>query len=97
SLAHLGPGARYSHRHAPPEVVERARRLQAVCERHGVPLPAAAIQFPLGPPAVASVVVGARSAAELDEDVGMFRWPISAALWADLRREGLIDAEAPTP
>ena len=96
-LAELGPEAHYNYRPAPPEVVERARRLQAVCERHGVPLPAAALQFPLGHPAVASVVVGARSTAELDEDVGMFRWPIPAALWADLRRQGLIDAEAPTP
>ncbi|HKA49780.1 MAG TPA: aldo/keto reductase, partial [Candidatus Dormibacteraeota bacterium] len=63
----------------------------------GVPLPAAAIQFPLGHPAVASVVVGARSTAELDEDLDMFRWPIPAVLWGDLRREGLVAAEAPTP
>jgi len=96
-LADPGLGGHYNYLPAPPEVVARARRLQAVCERHGVPLPAAAIQFPLGHPAVASVVVGARSAAELDEDVDMFRWPIPAVLWADLRREGLVASEAPTP
>ena len=96
-LADPGPGAHYNYRPAPPEVVERARRLQVVCERHGVPLPAAAIQFPLGHPAVASVVVGARSTTELDEDIAMFRWPVPSALWADLRREDLIAAEAPTP
>jgi len=96
-LADAGPGGRYNYRPAPPEVVERARRLRAACERHGVPLAAAAVQFPLGHPAVASVVIGARSAAELDEDVDMFRWQIPAVLWADLRRGGLVAAEAPTP
>ena len=88
---------RYNYAPAPPQVVERALQLQAVCERHGVPLAAAAIQFPLGHPAVASVVVGARSAAELDQDLRMFRWSIPSALWAELRRQSLIAAEAPVP
>jgi D-threo-aldose 1-dehydrogenase len=96
-LADPGPGARYNYRPAPPAVVERARRLQAVCEEHGVPLAAAAIQFPLGHPAVTSVLVGARSAAELDEDLRLFRWTIPSALWADLRRQGLIAREASAP
>src|SRR5262249_32989542 len=96
-LADPGLGGHYNYMPAPPEVVARARRLQAVCERHGVPLPAAAIQFPLGHPAVAPVVGGPPPAAELAHDRGRFPLPIPAVLWADLRREGLVAAEAPTP
>ncbi len=96
-LANPGPGATFNYAPAEPAVLERARRLDAVCRRHGVPLKAAAIQFPLGHPAVASVVIGSRSIAELDENIAMFRSKIPAALWDDLRREGLISATAPVP
>ena len=89
-LADPRHGARYNYRPAPPALVERARGLSAVCERHGVPLAAAAIQFPLRHPAVAAVVVGARSGAELEEDVRMFEWDVPEALWADLRARHLV-------
>jgi D-threo-aldose 1-dehydrogenase len=89
-LADPRPGATYNYRPAPPELLERAQRVEAVCARHGVPLKAAALQFPLGHPAVATVVVGARSAAQVEEDVRMFEWEIPAALWSDLAAEGLI-------
>jgi D-threo-aldose 1-dehydrogenase len=89
-LAGPRPGATYNYRPAPPELLERARRLEAVCERHGVPLKAAALQFPLGHPAVATVVVGARSAAQVEEDVRMFEWEVPPALWSDLAADGLI-------
>jgi len=87
-------GARYDYRPASSELVERAQRLGAVCERHGVPLAAAAIQFPLRHPAVAAVLVGARSAAEVEEDVRMFEWDVPEALWADLRAGHLIRDDA---
>ena len=77
--------------------VERAKRLYEVCERHGVPLKAAAIQFPLAHPAVASVVVGARSPEEIDENVRMFEWAIPPALWEELRAKRLLPEEAPVP
>lgn len=89
-LADPRPGAPYDYRPAPPDLVERARRLGAACERHGVPLAAAAIQFPLRHPAVAAVLVGARSAAELEEDLRLFRHEIPDALWADLSARGLV-------
>jgi D-threo-aldose 1-dehydrogenase len=89
-LADPRPGAPYNYRPAPPELVERAQRLRAVCERHGVPLAAAAIQFPLRHPAVAAVLVGARSKAELEEDLRLFRLDVPDALWADLARQGLV-------
>jgi D-threo-aldose 1-dehydrogenase len=55
------------------------------------------MQFPAFHPAVASVLTGARSVAELDENVAMSRVPITAGLWDDLRRQGLIADGAPTP
>jgi D-threo-aldose 1-dehydrogenase len=82
---------------AAAEWIDKARRLDAVCQRHGVPLKAAAIQFPLGHPAVVSVLSGARSTAELEENIAAFRVPIPAALWDDLRREGLLGEDVPTP
>lgn len=89
-LADPRPGTRYNYLPAPAELVERALRLAEVCSRHGVPLAAAAIQFPLRHPAVAAVLVGARSAAEVEEDVRLFRVDVPDELWADLRTSGLI-------
>jgi D-threo-aldose 1-dehydrogenase len=96
-LANPEPGAPFNYVPAEPRWLERAQRLQAVCARHGVPLMAAAIQFPLHHPAVATILSGVRSAAEIEENARMFAWDIPDALWADLRSEGLIDPRAPTP
>jgi len=68
-----------------------------VCSRHSVPLKAAAIQFPLGHPAVNSVLIGCRSAAEVEENVHMFETPIPAQLWEELKTERLLPAEALVP
>lgn len=75
---------------APPEVVERARAIEVVCRAHGVPLPAAALRFPLFEPLVASVIPGPRSPAELEQILGWYRTDIPAALWRDLRTAGLL-------
>ena len=96
-LADPKPGAPYDYKPAPLALVERARSLAAVCERHGVPLKAAAIQFPFGHPAVTTVLAGSRSVAELDENARLLEWPIPAALWAELRAERLLDEAIPTP
>lgn len=96
-LATPHPGATFNYVPAAPDVLERAQRLGAICRRHEVPLKAAAIQFPLGHPAVTAIVVGSRSVAELDDNIAMFRHAIPAALWDDLRDEGLIPREAPVP
>lgn len=90
-------GARYNYRQAPPDLLERARRIQAVCESHGVPLRAAAVQFPLGHPAVQTVVVGCRSAEQVEDTVRMFEMKIPAAVWEELKHEGLLPEEAPVP
>jgi D-threo-aldose 1-dehydrogenase len=92
-----GPGARYFYQPAPPEILARAGRLEAVCRRHGVPLTAAALQFPLAHPAVATVVAGARSRAEVEANVRLLRLPIPPGFWQELKDEGLLPAAAPVP
>jgi D-threo-aldose 1-dehydrogenase len=96
-LASPGHGARFNYKPAPAEIVVRARRIAAVCDRHGVPLKAAAIQFPLAHPAVASVVAGVGRIDHLDDYPTSMRQVIPADLWAELRSEGLLAPEAPVP
>jgi D-threo-aldose 1-dehydrogenase len=90
-------GAYFQYAPAPPEIMERVRRIEAVCARHGVQLPTAALQFPLGHPAVATVIPGTRSPAEVARNVEIFSPEIPAEFWAELKHEGLLRAEAPTP
>ncbi len=82
---------------APPEIVVRVNAIRAVCDSHGVPLAAAALQFPLAHPAVAAIIPGPRSTDEFLANLGLLRHPIPAALWTDLRQAGLLHPEAPTP
>jgi D-threo-aldose 1-dehydrogenase len=96
-LADPKPGAHYNYQTASAELIERARLIRDVCNQHDVPLKAAAVQFPLAHPAVSCVIVGCRSTAQLDESIDMFELDIPSALWADLKAEGLLPAEAPTP
>ena len=96
-LADPKPGARYNYVTAPAPLLQRAQKIRSVCDRHDVPLKAAAVQFPLGHPAVSCVVVGCRSAAHLDESLEMFEMAIPPALWQELKSEGLLPENAPTP
>lgn len=96
-LADPKPGARYNYTAAPAPLLERARKIREVCDRHGVPLKAAALQFPLGHPSVACVVVGCRSVDQLNESIRMFETEIPPALWQELKHKGLLREEAPTP
>jgi D-threo-aldose 1-dehydrogenase len=82
---------------APPEIVARVKRIEAVCDAHKVPLAAAALQFPLAHPAVCAIIPGPRSAAEFEANLKLLAMKIPAALWADLRQEQLLHPEAPTP
>jgi D-threo-aldose 1-dehydrogenase len=90
-------GATYDYAPAPPEVLERVRRIDAVCLRHRVPLAAAALQFPLGHPAVASVIPGSFHPDQVKRNVAAFTHPIPADLWAELKHEGLLRGDAPVP
>jgi D-threo-aldose 1-dehydrogenase len=89
--------ARYEYAPAPAEQVARARRIAAVCRAHDTALPAVALQFPLAHPAVAAVLVGAASAAELVEDDAHRGTEIPAELWSALVADGLLRADAPVP
>ncbi|MGW3786695.1 aldo/keto reductase [Micromonospora chokoriensis] len=96
-LADPRPGAPFDYAPADQKLLDRAIAIRSVCERHGVPLRAAAIQFPFGHPAVASVVVGARDPEQVADNVAMVEWEVPDTLWADLKAEGLLPSEVPTP
>ena len=95
-LAGDGKGA-YDYAPPPNPIRERVARLRAVCERHGVALAAAALQFPLGQPAVVSVIPGMRNATEVRDNVRLFNAAIPPSLWDELRGEGLLPPEVPVP
>ncbi len=82
---------------APPQVVERVKRIEAVCDAHKVPLAAAALQFPLAHPAVCAIIPGPRNAAEFEANVRLLGMQIPVGLWGDLRTAGLLHPQAPTP
>lgn len=90
-------GARYDYAPAPEDIKQRVRNLSAVCAAHNTPLIAAALQFPLGHDAVKTVIPGASSPEEVHQNVAIFERHIPQALWSDLKTEGLIRADAPTP
>jgi D-threo-aldose 1-dehydrogenase len=79
------PGGRYEYGAVPAEQLGRARRIAGVCERHGVTLPEAALQFPLREPAVRSVVVGAATAEQVRENARRMEAEIPEALWDELQ------------
>jgi D-threo-aldose 1-dehydrogenase len=89
-------GAKYFYADAPPEILEKTRRIEAVCDRHGVPLAAAALQFALGHPVVASVAAGFSSPAEVETNVAMMTLPVPPVFWEELKTEGLIRQDSPT-
>jgi D-threo-aldose 1-dehydrogenase len=98
-LARTNPpeDATYDYTRAPADVLDRARRIADVCERHGSTLPEAAIAFPLAHPAVVSVCVGARSPEQVRRNARMLGATIPQDLWDDLREKGLLYGEAPVP
>jgi D-threo-aldose 1-dehydrogenase len=75
----------------------KAFRVKAICDRHGVDVKAAALQFPYGHPSVASVLIGVESVEELDEDWRLAGTPVPAALWRELRDAGVLSEAAPLP
>ena len=90
-------GARYDYAPASEAILQRVRNLNDVCAAHNTPLIAAALQFPLGHPAVRSVIPGASNPAEVRQNVEIFETPIPSALWSDLKSQGLIRQDAPLP
>jgi D-threo-aldose 1-dehydrogenase len=91
------PGAKYNYGPAPAEIMARVARMEAVCARHGIPLAAAALQFPIAHPAVPTIIPGGRTVEQFLGSVELVSHPIPAAFWADMRAAGLIRQDAPTP
>lgn len=87
----------WNYRPAPREILDRVNAIRAVCDAHGVPVVAAALQFPLAHPAVAAVLPGPATVEEIEADARLLRDPIPPPLWADLRTAGLLHPDAPTP
>ena len=91
------PGATHDYVAAPAALIDKAQKIEAVCTRHGVPLGAAAMQFPLFHPAFCAVIPGALSTAEVKQNVSHMSVRIPVELWSELKREKLLDPAAPTP
>jgi D-threo-aldose 1-dehydrogenase len=89
------PGAFYNYEPAPPEILDRVARIEAICAAHGVRMVDAAFQFPLCHPAVVSVIPGGQSVAEVEGNLAAAQARVPAALWADLKAAGLMRPDAP--
>jgi D-threo-aldose 1-dehydrogenase len=87
----------WNYETAPPDIVARVKAIAVVCDSHHVPLPAAALQFPLAHAAVAAIIPGPRNAAEFTQNLDLLRHPIPSALWSDLKQAKLLHPDAPTP
>ena len=94
-LADPRPGITFNYLEAPRHIIDQATRISRVCEAHGVPLKAAALQFPLAHPAISCVLTGVSSVSELVENERLFCHPIPEALWRDLKAEKILIKEAP--
>jgi D-threo-aldose 1-dehydrogenase len=91
------PGAMYNYAPAPEPILRRTEAIEAICTRHGVRLPQAALQFPLGHPAVVSVIPGGQTPAEVADNLSLLNAPIPDRLWRDLKAAGLMSLDAPIP
>ena len=87
----------FDYEQAPGILLDRARKLTEICVAHGVDLKAAALQFVLAHPAVATAIPGVQSVAELEQNIALVQQEIPAGLWSDMRSAGLIPDAAPTP
>jgi D-threo-aldose 1-dehydrogenase len=93
----LAGGSTWNYAEAPAEIIARRDRLAAICAGHGVSLRAAALQFPLAHPAVASVIPGARTAEEARDNLARLAEDIPGDLWHELQAEGLLRPDSPVP
>ena len=89
--------ASYGYSPAPEEVKEKVRAIERICASHGVPLQAAALQFPMHHPLVIAVIPGAYQPRNIYDNLANFQRPIPPSLWSDLKAEGLVRKDAPIP
>jgi len=91
------PGAFYNYALAPKDILERVKRIETICKKHGVKLAEAALRFPLSHPAILSVIPGGQKPSEVLRNADMLSVKIPTALWRELKAEHLLRADAPTP
>jgi D-threo-aldose 1-dehydrogenase len=91
------PGAPFNYRPAAQPLVEKAQAIAAICARHDVPLSAAALQFPMGHPAVVAVLQGPENRAQLEANVAAFTSTIPNECWTELQKTGLLPEQVPVP
>jgi D-threo-aldose 1-dehydrogenase len=92
-----GQVAVFNYEAAPRAVLDKVAAIETVCEAFGVPLAAAALQFPLAHPLVTSVIPGLDSPARVEQALALYRNSIPSGLWRELHARGLIRADAPVP
>ncbi|MBY6116953.1 aldo/keto reductase [Mameliella alba] len=90
-------GAKYNYAPAPTDIMDKVRKIEAVCAEYNVPLPAAALQFVVAHPAIPSFIAGTRTVEQLKKNLEWFSHPIPTEFWADLKAKGLLREDAPTP
>ncbi|HEY6291582.1 MAG TPA: aldo/keto reductase [Terriglobia bacterium] len=90
-------GEKFDYQNATAEIVAKVRRFESLCSRYSLPLKAAALQFPLAHPAVTSVIPGARSAREMEENFRLMTLSIPHDFWRELKAQNLVPEEAPIP
>jgi D-threo-aldose 1-dehydrogenase len=91
------PGATFNYVPADAAMLDKVHRVEMICHEYGVALRAAALQFPLAHPAIAAVVPGARSEAEVEENFHLLSVPIPGEFWMALRRASLLADNVPVP
>ena len=90
-------GALYRYVQAEPKIMEKVRKMTAICAAHGVELSAAALQFPMHHPAVVSVIPGANHPDQVIANYNHVQTPIPDDLWRELKHEKCLLRDAPTP
>jgi D-threo-aldose 1-dehydrogenase len=93
----LAGGTTFNYAPAEADMVAKAAAVRAVCERHGVDIRAAALQFCAAHPVVAAVIPGPRTAGEAAQNAALMAAAIPGQLWRDLFAAGLLPEGAPTP
>ncbi|MEE4598025.1 aldo/keto reductase [Streptomyces sp. DSM 41524] len=93
----LAGGTHFEYQQAPPEIIEKVKRLKALVDKHGISIKAAALQFSLAHPVAAAVIPGATRPSHVAEDVAALHETVPAAFWHDLRAAGLVSPAAPLP
>lgn len=94
-LADPRPGITFNYVEAPQHLINHVISISRICDAHGVPLKAAALQFPMAHPSIACILTGVSSVSELKENERLFEYPIPESLWRDLKSEGILSEEAP--